>query len=245
MENWYREDLAYIHDLGFNNYIRQLIPSAIAILQQNQITKGLIVDLGCGSGLSTQKLVESGYSVLGVDISFDMLEIAKKRVPNAQFQQGSLFKVEIPACNAVISLGECLNYLFDTNNTKQALINLFARIYNALIPGGYFIFDILQPQENNTGKTQKFWQGKDWMILVETQENSQKKTLTRKITTFRQQGSYYRRDDEIHQVQLYQSKELARYLTQINFQVEIINSCKEFPLPATNSIVIARKSAIA
>ena len=245
MENWYRKDLAYVHDVGFSNYIRQLIPGIIGILQQNQITEGLIVDLGCGSGLSTQKLVESNYSVLGVDISFDMLEIAKKRVPNAQFQQGSLFEVEIPSCNAVISLGECLNYLFDTNNTKQTLINLFERIYNALIPGGYFIFDVLQPQEKNTGKTQKFWQGKDWVILVETQENSKKQTLSRKITTFRQQGAYYRRDDEIHQVQLYQSKELARYLTQIDFQVEIIDSCPEFPLPATNSIVIARKPSIA
>ncbi len=245
MENWYRKDLAYVHDVGFSDYIQQLIPGIIDILQQNRITEGLIVDLGCGSGLSTLKLVESGYSVLGVDISGDMLEIAKKRVPNAQFQQGSLFEVKIPSCNAVISLGECLNYLFDTNNTKQALINLFERIYNALIPGGYFIFDILQPPENNTGKTQKFWQGKDWIILVETEEDRQKQTLTRKITTFRQQGAYYRRDDEIHQVQLYQSKELARYLTQLNFRVEIIDSCKEFPLPATNSIVIARKPKIA
>lgn len=94
------------------------------------------------------------------------------------------------------------------------------------------------------GKIQKFREGKDWMILVEIQEDSQKQSLTRKITTFRQQGAYYRRDDEIHQVQLYQSKELAQYLTQINFQVEIIDSCPEFPLPATNSIVIARKPSV-
>lgn len=240
MKNWYKKDLAYIHDVGFSNYIRQLMPGVISILQQNRITEGLVVDLGCGSGLSSQKLIEAGYQVLGIDISLNMLEIARKRVPNAQFQQASLFKVEIPSCSAVISLGECLNYLFDPDNSQRTLINLFDRVYNALIPGGYFIFDVLQPT-GKIGKTQSFWEGEDWLILVEKLEDNQKQNLTRKITTFRQQGIYYRRDDEIHQVQLYQSSELARWLTEANFQVEIINNCLEFPLPATNSLLIARK----
>jgi SAM-dependent methyltransferase len=240
MTNWYQEDLAYIHDVGFSNYIQQLIPGVINILQQHLIGQGLIVDLGCGSGLSSQKLIEAGYSVLGIDISKDMLKIANKRVPNAQFQQASLFKVEIPPCSAVISLGECINYLFDSDNNKQTLINLFNRIYNKLIPGGYFIFDVLQPT-GNISKTQSFWEGENWMILVEKQEDNQKKTLTRKITTFRQQGAYHRRDDEIHRVQLYESNELAQWLTEVNFYVKIINNCPEFSLPATNSLLIAQK----
>jgi hypothetical protein len=76
---------------------------------------------------------------------------------------------------------------------------------------------------------------------VEKQEDNQTKTLTRKITTFRQQGLSYRRNDEIHQIQLYQSNELAKWLTEISFHVEIINNCPEFPLPVTNSLLIAQK----
>lgn len=242
MTNWYQEDLAYIHDVGFSDYIQQLIPGVIKILQQNKISQGLIVDLGCGSGLSSQKLIEAGYRVLGIDISKGMLEIAKTRVPLAQFIKDSLFKVEIPSCSAVISLGECINYLFDSDNNKQTLINLFIRIYNKLIPGGYFIFDVLQPTAN-VSKTQSFREGENWIILVEKQEDNQKKILTRKITTFRQQGLYYRRHDEIHQIQLYQSNELAQWLTELNFSVQIINNCVEFPLPGTNSLLIAQKVA--
>lgn len=125
MTNWYQEDLAYIHDVGFSDYIQQLIPGVIKILQHNKISQGLIVDLGCGSGLSSQKLIEAGYQVLGIDISEDMLKIAQKRVPLAQFRQASLFKFEIPFCSAVISLGECINYLFDSDNNQTTLINLF------------------------------------------------------------------------------------------------------------------------
>ena len=109
MNEWYRKDLAYIHDIGFRSYVLQAIPVILAILKQHGIQDGLIVDLGCGSGLSAEELVRAGYRVLGVDISAAMIEIARCRVPLAEFQVKSFFKVEIPNCSAVISIGECFN----------------------------------------------------------------------------------------------------------------------------------------
>ncbi|MBD2054673.1 hypothetical protein H6F88_01280 [Oculatella sp. FACHB-28] len=68
-----------------------------------------------------------------------MLAIAQARVPDAQFRVELLFKVDIPSCNAVISIGKCLNYFFDKDNTDPVLTQLFDRIYHALIPEGVFI----------------------------------------------------------------------------------------------------------
>ncbi|MBD1880667.1 class I SAM-dependent methyltransferase [Coleofasciculus sp. FACHB-T130] len=239
MSEWYRKDLAYIHDVGFRSYVLRAMPGILAILRQHGIQDGLIVDLGCGSGLSAEELVRTGYQVLGVDISADMIEIARCRVPMAEFQLGSLFKVEIPDCNAVISISECFNYLFDPDH--QTLTQVFQRIYDALTPGGVFIFDIAEPgQLTSATPLKSFTEGEDWIVLVEKQEDSQH-ILTRRIITFRQVGNDYRRDDEVHRQQLYAAAEIATMLQQVGYQVEIQRCYGQFALPNAHAALIARK----
>ncbi|MCL1474686.1 hypothetical protein LAY57_29085 [Argonema antarcticum A004/B2] len=48
MNKWYKEDLAYIHHIGFRSYVLQAMPGILTILNQHGIQDGLIVDLGCG-----------------------------------------------------------------------------------------------------------------------------------------------------------------------------------------------------
>lgn len=48
MTQWYREDLAYIHDVGYGDHARQSAAGILEILAQNGVREGLIVDLGCG-----------------------------------------------------------------------------------------------------------------------------------------------------------------------------------------------------
>ncbi|MEH2175772.1 class I SAM-dependent methyltransferase [Nostoc sp.] len=142
MKGWYKDDLAYIHDVGHSNYALKSAPGIIEILNQSGIRDGLVVDLGCGSGLSAQELTKANYRVLGIDISESMIKIARKRVPDAEFRVESFFKAEISPCHAVISIGECFNYLFDPDPHSQMLVELFDRIYNALASGGVLIFDV-------------------------------------------------------------------------------------------------------
>ncbi|MDJ0716129.1 MAG: methyltransferase domain-containing protein [Prochloraceae cyanobacterium] len=244
-EEWYKEDLAYIHDVGFSDYALKSAPGILEILDRNKIREGLVVDLGCGSGLSARELVKANYRVFGVDISESMIDLARKRVPNAEFRVGSLFEIEIPTCNAVISIGECINYLFDPNNDSQMLINLFDRIYKSLTPGGVFIFDIVEAGQIETGtKDRGFIQEKDWVVLVEKEEDLEQNILTRRIITFRKVGEYYRRDEEIHRQQLYKGADIVKVLLQVGFQnVETMHNYGEYKLPIARAAFIARKPA--
>ena len=52
MSQWYRQDLAYIHDVGHADYALKSAPSILKTLTQCRIQVGLIVDLGSGSGWS-------------------------------------------------------------------------------------------------------------------------------------------------------------------------------------------------
>jgi hypothetical protein len=77
-----------------------------------------------------------------------------------------------------------LNYLFDADNDRQNLVQFFRRIYHALTEGGVFIFDIAEPGQIVAGNTTKgFTEGKDWIVLVEKEENQENETLIRRIIT--------------------------------------------------------------
>ena len=169
------------------------------------------MDLGCGSWLWAEELARARYRVLGIDISEAMIEIARRRVSDAEFRVGSLFEAEIPPCVAVTSLGKVLNYLFDPNNDGQRLVGLFRRVYSALAPGGVFVFDVAEPGQVARGTaTRGFSEGEDWVVVLEKEEDAERRMLIRRITSFRRVGEHYRRDDEVNRLQLYESSEIAR-----------------------------------
>lgn len=107
----YRSDLAFIHDTGFGDFARGSAPGLLKLLLDHGITEGQVVDLGCGSGIWARALTDAGYHVLGVDLSPAMIELARQRVPEADFQVGSFCNLPIPTCRAVTALGEVFNYL--------------------------------------------------------------------------------------------------------------------------------------
>ena len=132
----YREDLAFVHDVGFGAFAREAAPGVLEILAAAGVRSGRVVDLGCGSGIWAERLVERGYEVLGIDISEAMIRRARRRVPEAQFRIGSLFRAEIPRCAAVTALGECISYRFEPGRGGHVLPRLFRRVHAALAPGG-------------------------------------------------------------------------------------------------------------
>lgn len=50
-----------------------------SLLHEYNITKGLVAELGCGTGTITEGLAAAGYDMIGIDVSSDMLEIANEK----------------------------------------------------------------------------------------------------------------------------------------------------------------------
>lgn len=243
MQDFYKRDLAHVHDTGYGDYARKSASGIQTILTENNIHAGLIVDLGCGSGVAALEFARMGHQILGIDISEAMIALARARVPQAKFQVGSLFTAEIPVCNAVISIGECLNYLFDADNNETTLLALFERIYQSLAPGGMFIFDIAEPGQIERNNSQHFNEGGDWIVLVEKTEDPTKRILTRRIITLRKTGDIYHRDDETHRLQLYRSTEIAHQLRRVGFRVQVMRSYGQYHLPKAHAAFVATKAA--
>jgi SAM-dependent methyltransferase len=244
MKKHYKEDLAFIHDVGFGGFAINSAPGILDIFDQSKIRKGLVVDLGCGSGLWAEILTKAQYDVLGIDISEAMIRVARSRAPKAEFRVQSLFDAEIPRCEAVTSLGECVNYLFDRKSDRKGLARFFHRIYNALAPGGVFVFDIAEPgQVKPYAIAKSFTEGDGWAVLVEKQEDPKQGLLTRRIITFRRVGKFYRRDEELHRQRLYTAADIAMTLRKTGFRVRVTRSYGDYRLPEARAALIARKPA--
>jgi SAM-dependent methyltransferase len=236
----YHDDLAYIHDVGYGDFAQNAAPGLLDILRHHGVTTGRVIDLGCGSGLWARELVKAEYEVLGIDLSASMIELARQRVPQGDFVTGSFLEVTLPSCDAVTSLGECLNYLFDQRQSLDTLRQLFRRIYSALRPGGVLVFDIAEPGRGHSPR-QSHREGTDWAIMVTYEEDTTRHRLTRHITTFRKVDGFYRRGHEVHRLLLYRGVDMARELRRVGFRVRLVRGYGALRFPKCYVGFIARK----
>jgi SAM-dependent methyltransferase len=223
MANTYGTDLAYIHDAGFGDIARNAAPLLVEALRRRGIDDGLVIDLGCGSGILARGLSDSGYDILGIDISGAMIAMARERVPEGRFLECSLLRAPLSSCVAVAAVGECFNYLFDRANTKHALSRLLRRIYEALDSKGLLLFDVAEPgRVPGGGPRRTYAEGEDWAVLVTAEEDRRRRLLTRRITSFRRVGEHYRRDQETHRLRLLGRSEMVSELRGLGFRVRLL-----------------------
>jgi 2-polyprenyl-6-hydroxyphenyl methylase/3-demethylubiquinone-9 3-methyltransferase len=94
-----------------------------------------VLDLGCGNGTFTARIVAAGYDVVGIDASVSGIRIACRLVPAATFLEGSLEQPlprELHGAFDAVTAVEVIEHL-----PKPGV--LCARATEALRPGGRFI----------------------------------------------------------------------------------------------------------
>lgn len=112
------------------------------LLTEYEVTDGIVLDLGCGTGTLTELLAARGFDMIGVDNSEEMLEIAMEK--RAESGSDILYLLQdmrefelYGTVRAVISICDSLNYI-----TEEAeLEEVFRLVNNYLDPGGVFVFD--------------------------------------------------------------------------------------------------------
>ncbi|MDY6802283.1 MAG: class I SAM-dependent methyltransferase [Cyanobacteriota bacterium] len=226
-EQFYGKDLAYVHDLGYGEIAEAAALFLLQQLETSNLNSGLIIDLGCGSGIFAKEICQSpnNYDFIGVDYSQDFLDIARQKAPKAQFIPSSFLDFAIPPCLAVTSIGECLNYQSDRRNNWAALTDLFQRIYNSLQPNGIFLFDLIEPGIlGGNSSAKKIVERSEWTMFLEYEENFEEATLTRNITLFRKTANGYQKSKEIHGVKLYPRELVREALENLGFSVTLLDN---------------------
>ena len=103
------------------------------------LPSGTILDAACGTGRYSTVLTDQGHRVIGVDQSGAMLDIARQKLPSADFREGDLTALPLPArsVDAVV----CALALVHIPDVASALRE-FARV---LRPGGRVIISDVHP----------------------------------------------------------------------------------------------------
>ncbi len=125
----YPEEVNYINDL---------------IREYKKETK-TILEMGCGTGKHAALLVKKGYSLVGVDFSKSMIELANKRLVDENIQKNELDFLVGDARNinlgkkfdVVLSLFHVVSYM----TTDIDILKMFKTVSDHLDKGSLFIFD--------------------------------------------------------------------------------------------------------
>lgn len=212
----YSEDLAYVHHVGFEGFAERAAPWILAGLRRAGVRHGTVVDLGCGSGAFAARAAAAGHRVVGIDVSPAMLAIARRHAPRATFRRGSFTDAALPRCDAVVALGEVLGYRFDPRAGRPALRRVCRRVFEALAPGGMFVFDLAGPDRATVdGARARTVAGDDWVVYVRRTETGDR--LVREIATFRRAGRGWRCTEETHTLTLHRPDRVLDELAAAGF----------------------------
>ncbi len=111
----------------------------LRLFQQFDKCPSLLLDLACGSGEFTYEFSKRGIEVIGVDQSFDMLNIARGKLANTLFLQQNAEELDLyGTVDGAVCLMDSLNHITDYDTLCRAI----SRVSLFLEPERLFIFDV-------------------------------------------------------------------------------------------------------
>ena len=139
LENY--ERLSRVYDLDWNDFSPKYVSIIKKILEKQGTVRAKILDLACGTGILAAILAENGHFIRGIDISPQMIEIARNKSAgfhDTGFQVQDMTKFRAgDGFDLVTCIFDSINYVLD----PVALDSMFSHVYSALKSSGYFLFD--------------------------------------------------------------------------------------------------------
>lgn len=108
----------------------------------------LLLDLACGTGNITLPLAARGFDMIGLDLSVEMLNIARQKAEDRKldilFLHQDMTAFELyGTVDAIVCALDGVNYVTEPSKLAET----FALVRNYLNPGGLFLFDINTPYQ--------------------------------------------------------------------------------------------------
>lgn len=183
-----------------------------------------ILELACGSGSFSILLAKAGYDVIGLDLSEEMLMIAKdkaltERVRIGFFQQDMVAYELNQQFDAVVSICDGMNYVLEDKDMEM----LFNRVYHSLREEGVFIFDISSYYKLKyiLGETTIAESQEKSAFIWENFYDDQRKLLSFELSVFTEEKGLYKRNDEVHEQRAYKIADIKR-LSSEYFQLMVV-----------------------
>ncbi|WP_346930119.1 class I SAM-dependent methyltransferase [Clostridium sp.] len=178
-----------------------------------------VLDVACGTGILASKLYNENFEVSGIDISEDMINVAKETTTGIEFAVADMIKFTLNKKFQLITCAfDALNYLITDSDMKKTLKNIFLHLED----NGIFIFNINTPvlyEERHFGIIDRKFDNIEFKQILEYDKASK---IGKTVFNFGDNQC------ETHIQKAYTVEEMDEFL--INSGFEIMNRYKDFRL---------------
>lgn len=204
------------------------------LLGKTSLEVNLILEMACGTGGLTEKLVKD-YKLHAFDLSEDMLSVCENKIRSRNLK---LFKQNMAgfsapgSYDAIVSVGDSLNYLIEREDFEAALKSA----YDHLNKGGIFIFDLNTEYKFKNIDPVTVDEVDDVFYIWENIFDGEKKLNTYGVNFFRNTDeNNYKRFYEEHLERAYDLSYVKNLLEEIGFSYIEVYDDYEFKEVSENT----------
>lgn len=209
-------------------YVRFSQNLADSVLPEYLLSLGIepvdLLDVACGEGSFAVAMEKLGYNVTGIDQSLKMIALAQELAQQENIAVD--FQVEdmralpfVEQFDLVTCFFDSLNYLVSIKDLQDA----FENAYQALRPGGFYIFDMntIYGLAVDWMREETYIQNEadDFMEIHRQSFDYENQVATMEITVFRQRQGQWERFDETHHERGYPIADIQYLLYQVGFEI--------------------------
>lgn len=219
------EQFALIYDRALNelpydswlNYIED-------IFSHYHLSPKLVLDLGCGTGSMTNLMAKKGYEMLGVDLSEDMLAVARNKAKemavDVTYLNQDMTELDLyGTIDAVVSVGDALNYVVE----EEDLLAAFKKVHLFLEPQGLFVFDMntIYKFREVLGEKTYAENHEDYAYIWENYFYEEESMNEYEVTIFiKNDKGLFEKSTEIHHERGYTVEKIKELLLEAGFIIE-------------------------
>ncbi len=215
-----------------------------SIITEHAGVRGLLLDIGCGTGNLTMRMAAKGYDVIAADASVEMLSVAMSK-PHEGIQyicQGMTELDLYGAADVAISTLDSVNHL----DTPEDIMECFSSVADNLGQGGLFLFDVntIYKHRNILADNTFVYDVEGVYCVWQNEYSEEDERVTIELDLFYENddGSYDRGYESFSEIALGQA-ELERYLKAAGFEVLAVYEylTKEPPVEDSDKLLFAAR----
>lgn len=196
-KNIYKKFALFYDEINNSDFYNHYVSFIKRIIKENNIRNPHILDLACGTGILIQKLRSRYSNIEGVDMSKEMLAVARKKNKGTPLYNQNFTNVNTKKkYDVIVSTFDSINYVTSKKDLNRTLKNVAGHLNK----GGFFVFDF-----NTIHKKIPFVIKKKNVVF----ENSRKGNYWDVVIRIKKGGKVY---IERHRERLYSFKEMCSTL---------------------------------
>jgi len=188
-----------------------------------------ILDLACGTGVHSVYFARKGYRVVGVDLSREMLEVAKRKARaerlEVEFLEGDIRDLRF---NNEFDAAICINQSVMSCISYSEISSFFVGVRNALRDKGIFIVDFLSEYRTGESTNKESVASDDVRIecVREEKYDPVRQVLIDRTTYFVSENGVLRRYEGYSEGRVFYPQEFLYYLESMgNLKILGLHEC--------------------